>query len=104
MSEEVKKKYYAVNTDLAIDVAKKAKAEGVKQFIFMSSAIIYGDSAPIGDKKIITRDTPCSPANFYGDSKVQAENGLIPLSCDTFRVAILRCPMIYGKECNFLAV
>lgn len=97
VSDEVKAKYYAVNTDLTINIAKKAKAEGVKQFIFMSSAIVYGDSAPIGKEKIITRDTPRMPANFYGDSKVQAENGLMELADDSFKVVILRCPMIYGK-------
>ena len=98
VTEELKKKYYAVNCDLAIDVANKAKAEGVKQFIFMSSAIVYGNSAPIGKEKMIGRDTSCQPANFYGDSKVQAEKGLLPLSNDSFKVVILRCPMIYGKE------
>lgn len=98
VTEEIKKKYYAVNSDLVVDVAGKAKAEGVKQFIFMSSAIVYGDSAPIGKEKMITRNTPFSPANFYGDSKVQAERGLVPLSSDSFKVVILRCPMIYGKE------
>lgn len=97
VTEEVKAKYYAINTGLALDVAKKAKAEGVKQFIFMSSAIVYGDSAPIGVKKIITRTTDYSPANFYGDSKVQAEKGLLSLKEDSFKVVILRCPMIYGK-------
>lgn len=98
VSEETKRLYYAVNCDLAIDVANKAKAEGVKQFIFMSSAIVYGDSAPIGKEKMITRNTDYSPANFYGDSKVQAEKGLLPLSDHDFHVVILRCPMIYGKE------
>lgn len=98
VTDEVKAKYYAVNTDLAIDVAKKAKAEGVKQFIFMSSAIVYGDSAPIGIEKMIRKNTPYSPANFYGDSKVQAEKGLLPLSDERFHMVILRCPMIYGKE------
>ena len=98
VSEETKKLYYAVNCDLAVDVAKKAKAEGVRQFIFMSSAIVYGDSAPIGEEKMIGRDTPYQPANFYGDSKVQAEKGLLPLSYEAFKVVILRCPMIYGKE------
>lgn len=97
VSEETKKKYYAINTDLAIETAKKAKAEGVKQFIFMSSAIVYGDSAPIGKSKTITKETEYTPANFYGDSKVQAEKGLLPLSSDAFKVVILRCPMIYGK-------
>ena len=54
ISPERVKLYYQVNTDLTIETAKKAKREGVKQFIFMSSAIVYGDSAPIGkEKKII---------------------------------------------------
>ena len=97
ISDERAKLYYAVNTDLTVECAKKAKDAGVKQFIFMSSAIVYGDSAPIGKEKLITRDTPVNPANCYGDSKVQAENGIRPLDCDTFRVVILRPPMIFGK-------
>ena len=97
ISEEKSKLYYAVNTDLTVETAKKAKADGVSQFVFMSSAIVYGESAPIGARKLITQDTPVSPANCYGDSKVQAENGIRPLSDDSFRVVILRPPMIYGK-------
>lgn len=98
ISEERAKLYYAVNTDLTVACATKAKQAGVKQFIFMSSAIVYGDSAPIGKRKLITRETPVDPANCYGDSKVQAENGLRPLDCDTFKVVILRPPMIFGKN------
>ena len=96
ISAEKEKLYYAVNTDLTVETAQKAKAAGVGQFIFMSSAIVYGDSAPIGKNKIIDRDTPVSPANCYGDSKVQAEKGILPLSDDTFKVVVLRPPMIYG--------
>ena len=97
ISEEKAKLYYAVNTDLTVETAKKAKADGVKQFVFMSSAIVYGESAPIGKTRIITRETPVSPANCYGDSKVQAENGIRPLNSEDFKVVILRPPMIYGK-------
>lgn len=97
VSEERKVLYYKINTDLTVETAKKAKADGAKQFVFMSSAIVYGDSAPLGKQKIITRDTPISPANFYGDSKVQAENGILPLNDEAFRVVVLRPPMIYGK-------
>ena len=97
ISEEKAKLYYAVNTDLTIETANKAKKDGVKQFIFMSSAIVYGDSAPIGKTKVITKDTPVDPANCYGDSKVQAENGIRPLNDKDFKVVILRPPMIYGK-------
>ena len=63
----------------------------------MSSAIVYGESGRIGKPKTITRDTPTAPANCYGDSKVQAENGILPLSDEGFRVCVLRPPMIYGK-------
>lgn len=97
ISKEKAKLYYEVNTKLTIRTAMKAKKSGVKQFIFMSSAIVYGDSAPIGKKRIITKDTPVSPANCYGDSKVRAEKGLRKLEDDSFKVVILRPPMIYGK-------
>ena len=97
VSEEVKRKYYAVNTDLAIETCKKAKKDGVRQFVFMSSAIVYGDSAPYGKEKRITRDTEPQPANFYGDSKWQADKGVRELADENYTVTVLRPPMIYGK-------
>lgn len=95
--EETKEKYYSVNTDLAIEAAKKAKAEGVKEFIFMSSMIVYGESAPYGKKKVVDDHTVPIPANFYGDSKLQADVGVRDLADDNFKVLVLRPPMIYGK-------
>lgn len=97
VSDEQKALYYKVNADLTEECAKKAKAEGVKQFVFMSSIIVYGESAGIGKERVITKDTPLTPANFYGDSKVKAEEAISPLSDKTFKVVILRPPMIYGK-------
>jgi len=96
VSDERKELYYKINTDLAIETAMKAKNDGVKQFIFMSSASVYGDSAPVGKMKVITKETQLSPANVYGDSKVKAEQGIIPLHDENFNVVILRPPMIYG--------
>ncbi|WP_195854020.1 NAD-dependent epimerase/dehydratase family protein [Aerococcus tenax] len=83
--------YYEVNRDLTIEAAKKAKAEGVGQFIFMSSIIVFGSKV-----SKITHDTPTNPDNFYGDSKLQAEVGLEELADDQFKVAIVRPPMVYG--------
>lgn len=100
ISPEKAQKYYEINTDLTKELAKKAKREGVKQFIFMSSAIVYGDSAPIGRRRRIDRSTVCTPANCYGDSKLQAELGLRRLENENFRVVILRPPMIYGPGCK----
>ena len=100
ISEDNKRKYYSINTNLTAEVAKKAKDDGVSQFIFMSSAIIYGDSAKIGKDKLITKDVVPNPKNCYGDSKLQAENKLKELSDDRYKVVILRPPMIYGKNCK----
>lgn len=97
VSEETKEKYYKVNTDLAVEVAEKAKAEGVKEFIFMSSMIVYGDSAPYGKKKVVDEHTVPHPANFYGDSKLQADVAVRDLADEKFKVVVLRPPMIYGK-------
>jgi len=100
VSDEVKEKYYAVNTDLTLEICKKAKEDNKNkktQFIFMSSAIIYGDSAPYGKEKMIDEDTVPAPANFYGDSKWQADKGVRALADEKMKVAILRPPMIYGK-------
>lgn len=97
VSEETKEKYYAVNTDLTVEVAKKAKQDGAKEFIFMSSMIVYGDSAPYGKKKVIDEHTVPEPANFYGDSKLQADVAVRELADDDFKVIVLRPPMIYGK-------
>ena len=90
--------YYKVNRDLTIEIAQKAKAEGVKQFIFMSSMIVYGASSKIGETKAITKDTVPEPINFYGNSKLQAEQGILPLQAEGFNIVVIRPPMIYGKD------
>ena len=95
--ESQRELYYRVNTELAYETAKKAKEEGVKQFIFMSSIIVYG-SGKIGENRVITKETPLTPDNFYGDSKKQAEIKIRPLEDDNFKVVIVRPPMIYGPN------
>lgn len=97
VSEETRQNYYRVNTELALETARKAKAAGVKLFVFMSSMIVYGDSAPYGKEKMITEETVPEPANFYGDSKWQADRGVRALADADFKVAVLRPPMIYGR-------
>lgn len=89
--------YYRVNTDLTYEAAKKAKEAGVKQFIFMSSIIVYG-SGKIGEDRVITKETPLTPDNFYGDSKKQAEIKIQPLEDESFKIVIVRPPMIYGPQ------
>lgn len=98
IDDKRREKYYEVNTDLALEVCRIAKESGVKEFIFMSSAIIYRNSVAYGKEKIITKETVPVPANFYGDSKLQADVAVRELADENFTVIVLRPPMIYGKD------
>lgn len=86
--------YTKVNKDLPIEVAKKAKSEGVKQFVFMSSMSVYGI-----DEGIISEDTIPNPKSKYGKSKLQAEKELMLLNDKKFNISIIRPPMVYGENC-----
>lgn len=92
---ENKELYYQINRDLAFEVAKKAKREGIKQFIFFSSMSVYGI-----DTGVIKKSTPLRPKSNYGKSKLEAEKLIAGLESDNFKVVILRPPMIYGKGCK----
>lgn len=87
--------YYEVNRDLTIAVAGKAKMQGVKQFIFLSSISVYGL-----DTGVINEATPLNPRTHYGKSKLEAEQKLQQLADETFNITILRPPMVYGKNCK----
>jgi UDP-glucose 4-epimerase len=87
--------YYKVNRDLAYETAQKAKQDGVKQFVFLSSMSVYGV-----DNGVIDKNTPLKPKSSYGKSKIEAEILINKLQDDSFTVAILRPPMVYGKECK----
>ena len=87
--------YYEVNRDLAIETAQKAKADGAKQFVFLSSMSIYGM-----DTGVITKDTKPNPQSHYGKSKWQAEQAISPLDSESFKLCILRPPMVYGHGCK----
>lgn len=94
-TDENAHEYYEVNRDLAVSVAKKAKNEGVKQFIFLSSGTVYGIEAGV-----INKETPLNPKTHYGKSKAEAEALLRRLEDENFKVAILRPLMVYGKNCK----
>ncbi|CAM4161360.1 NAD-dependent epimerase/dehydratase family protein [Lederbergia lenta] len=87
--------YYKVNRDLAYETAKKAKHDGVKHFIFVSSMSVYGI-----DNGVINKNTDLTPKSNYGKSKLQAENLILTLAERNFKISILRPPMIYGKGCK----
>ena len=101
--------YYKVNCNLTIEVAKHAKAAGVRQFIFMSSQIVFHESQSL-KAEVLTAETKPVPNGFYGNSKFQAENGLWNLvknqkenstrsqGGNQMKICILRPCMIYGPN------
>ena len=90
-TKETQPLYDAVNCDLTAALAEKAKHEGVKQFVFMSTMSVYGM-----ETGTITKDTVPAPTTQYGRSKLAAERRIAPLSDDAFTVTILRPPMVIG--------
>ena len=89
--------YYEVNGRLPGAIAKKAKAEEVPVYITISSSIIYGDMADVGQKKCIYADTVPNEQGIYGKSKLMGEQSALQYGDENFRVAVIRPPMIYSE-------
>lgn len=98
--------YFDVNYKLTKELAEKAKADiqarraltgstQKMQFVFLSTMSVYGIVTGR-----ITADTKPAPANFYGKSKLAAEEALQAMQSEEFLVSIVRPPMIYGRECT----
>lgn len=88
-----KEEYKSVNVNQTLELAKKAKESGVKHFIFMSTVKVYGEESDI----VYSENTPCNPQDEYGKSKLEAEKALQKLEDNTFKVSIIRTPIVYGK-------
>lgn len=99
-NDSMRERYMAVNRDLAVAAAQKAKADGCGHFLFLSSMIVYGPPARAGKTRLIGPDAKPAPENAYGESKLAAERGILSLADENFKVAILRLPTVYGKGCK----
>lgn len=95
-NDNMKILYEEVNTKLPYKIAEKAKQDGIKQFIFMSSMIVFGN----GDinNRLIDEHTSPKPIDVYGESKLNAEKLLNQLKDSDFHLAIVRTPMVYGPN------
>ncbi|MEI7595020.1 MAG: NAD-dependent epimerase/dehydratase family protein [Bacteroidota bacterium] len=82
--------YNKINCELAVLNAKKAKENGVKTFIQLSTIAVYGSTENISDLSIE------NPNNLYGSSKLKADKILFTLSDEAFNTIILRPSMLYG--------
>jgi len=84
--------YEKVNVKQTLELAKKSKELGVKQFIFMSTVKVYGEETTAK----YDENTICNPEDEYGKSKLKAEKELLKLEDRNFKVSIIRTPIVYG--------
>ncbi|WP_152057577.1 NAD-dependent epimerase/dehydratase family protein [Aliarcobacter butzleri] len=84
--------YERVNVIQTLELAKKAKENGVKQFVFMSTVKVYGEES----NSKYTENTVCNPEDDYGKSKLKAEQELQKLEDENFKISIIRTPIVYG--------
>ena len=80
-------RYYRENVEGLRVLLEAATTSGVESFVFSSSAAVYG--AP--DVDLVDEDTPCSPVNPYGRTKLIGEQLVADVAAATgLRYAALR--------------
>ncbi len=91
--------YKRINTDIPIEIATKAKAQGSKTYIYLSTMGVYGVSKKLV-ASILDENTPLKSESMYGKSKLLAEEELSKLNDGSFNVVIIRPPSVYGIGCK----
>ena len=77
---------YKVNHKAVVEIAEKAKEQGVKNIVFASSCSVYG----FAEESERTEQSEVGPITAYAKSKVYAEKDLETLASDNFKITCLR--------------
>lgn len=86
--------YFQINRDGTLHLAAAAQAAGVKRFIFLSTAKVFGEG---GETPYRPNSHP-HPIDAYAQSKWQAEQQLLEQFSQTMEIIILRPPLVYGRN------
>lgn len=85
--------YRRLNTEATVELAAAAASAGVRRFVFLSTAKVYGEGALVA----YSEATPPAPQGAYAQSKWEAEQALMALARERgFELVILRPPLVYG--------
>lgn len=96
--KNMKQQYDKINHRLPVELARRFKKERKgkeSQFIFFSTAAVYGSKI-----EEVTKQTKTAPETYYAKSKLAAEKELWKMREDSFHIAIIRPPMVYGAGCK----
>lgn len=91
------------NVEGTLRLARSAAAAGVRRFVFVSSIKVNGEETQPG--RPFRADDPSAPADPYGVSKLEAEQGLRRIAAESgIQFTIVRPPLVYGPgvKANFL--
>ena len=83
-----------INHRASVELAKKAKLNGVKSFVFASSCSMYGAA----DERSRIETDPLNPLSAYAKSKVFTERDIKPLADENFTVTCLRFSTACGMS------
>jgi nucleoside-diphosphate-sugar epimerase len=87
--------YALINTDATAQLAHAALAAGVKRFIFISTAKVFGE----GGDTIYSTQSPAQPMDAYARSKWHAEQQLQAITTNsTMELVVIRPPLVYGAN------
>lgn len=85
---------YEINFHASVELARQAKAAGVKRFIFASSCSVYG----MADDTPRRETSPLNPLTAYAKSKIATETQLQTLANNDFTVTCLRFATACGMS------
>lgn len=83
---------HKINYECSVKIARKAKENKIKRFIFASSCSVYGK----GLADIVNEDSPLNPVSVYAESKMNSEKEIIALTDKDFHPISLRQATLYG--------
>jgi len=84
--------YDAVNARGTAELSQKARAAGVRRFVFMSSVKALGEPG----EDMVREDQESSATDPYGRSKRAGEVAALGLHSADFQVVVLRPTLVYG--------
>lgn len=86
---------YKINHEGSVNIARMAKAAGVKRFIYASSCSVYGVGS--GDDAL-SETSPVNPQTAYAKCKTLVERDVGPMSSADFSVTFLRNATAFGAS------
>jgi len=95
-------KYYMNNTVNTTNLIKCAIENGVKKFIFSSTAAVYGEPSTLPEEGI-DENYPTAPINPYGMSKLMSERILqdSAVANSDFKFVVFRYFNVAGADINY---